>query len=917
MHGHERDHAGIVVGNLIGIGNERDPLEEITEIRLGIFVGELLGDGVQFREVLNAGGILGIGGFAQVCKVSGGVEGLVEDLRGVGPLGEQVAQACEHFLKRTKGVDRARSQPDDVVEILQSGAEAQVVALGVRGDHRLRLRPDPALGFVDDAAQVHRVIGVRDRPQVGEGVLDLFAFIEAGAADHPVGQAAADEHLFQRPRLGVGAVEDGDVFRLGVTVVDKPIDLLADVPGFVVLGVRDVPGERCARAEVGPEVLRRATFVAFDDRVRGGKDVLGGAVVLLEQDRARLGIVLFELDDVPDRRAAEGVDRLVRIPHDREFRRWERRRLVPVRRVLAALPALAGVLVADEFAHEHVLGVVGVLIFVDEDVPEAPSIMLRDVREGLEHRHGHHDDVVEVQRVGLAQPLLIAGVGLGEVLLERVVLADGFRVVIGVYELVLQVGDLAGEDLRVEALGIEVEFPAHEGHETLGIGGVVDGETGAQPEVLRLAAQDPHAGGVEGGYPHRPGAGADELFDALAHLRGGLIREGDREDLPRQRAARCEQIGDPVGEHPGLSGAGTGDDEQLPAVVGDGLFLLRVEAVGEFACVRVGGGFVPPVSALAPLQTGQARRFAPLVRQRQVIKQGSHRCPSIRASPDTMSGPPTESRAAPDIWAISTCGALYTRGDPHRTAMATLTTTRPAIPPRYPAVTFFSSRWPRITMAVTTNVMRSLMPIFMWLTVPSPISASPTIRIPEISAVRTPWSMPLATWGLRMFASAEPSTIAQPMRWRTMRIPLTILIQRTLSAAPGNFLTRRHNSGVVVGTITRFAVAAAAPPGPSLTEHCCPAPSMSEARGKLRIESTARRRTPQGPNRSTSLSVRYRTALAIVHPFYYTGGRSNPTKDAPWPPSPSPFPKTASSPLRRGCARSRAVTTQRQRQPPR
>src|SRR5699024_5084500 len=129
-------------------------------------------------------------------------------------------------------------------------------------------------------------------------------------------------------------------------------DLLADVPGFVVLGVRDVPGERCARAEVGPEVLRRATFVAFDDRVRGGKDVLGGAVVLLEQDRARLGIVLLELDDVADRRAAEGVDRLVRIPHDGEFRRWERRRLVGIRRVLASLAALAargGLLVADEF----------------------------------------------------------------------------------------------------------------------------------------------------------------------------------------------------------------------------------------------------------------------------------------------------------------------------------------------------------------------------------------------------------------------------------------------------------------------------------------------------------------------------------------------------------------------------------------
>src|SRR5690625_5493195 len=44
------------------------------------------------------------------------------------------------------------------------------------------------------------------------------------------------------------------------------------ISGFVVFGVRDVPGERCARTEIGPEVLRRAPFVAFDDGVRGGEE---------------------------------------------------------------------------------------------------------------------------------------------------------------------------------------------------------------------------------------------------------------------------------------------------------------------------------------------------------------------------------------------------------------------------------------------------------------------------------------------------------------------------------------------------------------------------------------------------------------------------------------------------------------------
>src|SRR5690625_7765421 len=98
------------------------------------------------------------------------------------------------------------------------------------------------------------------------------------------------------------------------------------ISGFVVFGVRDVPGERCARTEIGPEVLRRAPFVAFDDGVRGGEVVLGGAAVVLEQYRARLGIVLLEPDDVPDRRAAEGVHRADRVPPAREVRRLDGRR---------------------------------------------------------------------------------------------------------------------------------------------------------------------------------------------------------------------------------------------------------------------------------------------------------------------------------------------------------------------------------------------------------------------------------------------------------------------------------------------------------------------------------------------------------------------------------------------------------------
>jgi hypothetical protein len=41
-------------------------------------------------------------------------------------------------------------------------------------------------------------------------------------------------------------------------------------------------------------------------------------------------------------------------------------------------------------------------------MPEPPPIVLGDIGEGLQDVHRRHDEVVEVQRVGLAQPPLIS-----------------------------------------------------------------------------------------------------------------------------------------------------------------------------------------------------------------------------------------------------------------------------------------------------------------------------------------------------------------------------------------------------------------------------------------------------------------------------------------------------------------------------
>ena len=64
-------------------------------------------------------------------------------------------------------------------------------------------------------------------------------------------------------------------------------------------------------------------------------------------------------------------------------------------------------LVSDKLFHQRVLGVVRVLVFVDQHVTEAAAVVLRDVREDAQDVDRRHDEVVEVERVGLPQAPLV------------------------------------------------------------------------------------------------------------------------------------------------------------------------------------------------------------------------------------------------------------------------------------------------------------------------------------------------------------------------------------------------------------------------------------------------------------------------------------------------------------------------------
>ena len=145
-------------------------------------------------------------------------------------------------------------------------------------------------------------------------------------------------------------------------------------------------------------------------------------------------------------------------------------------------------------------------------------------------------------------------------------------------QLVLPQADLPVRGARREPLGVEVEIADDVAGETLRIGLVVDAERARVAEPIAVGPQDAHARRVERAHPHRPGDRPDQLGDAMAHLLGGLVGERDRQDRRRWHAL-VDEMGDAMGEHPGLARTGTGDDQQRPAAVHDGVELVGIERI--------------------------------------------------------------------------------------------------------------------------------------------------------------------------------------------------------------------------------------------------------------------------------------------------------------------------------------------------
>src|SRR5438445_457173 len=154
---------------------------------------------------------------------------------------------------------------------------------------------------------------------------------------------------------------------------------------------------------------------------------------------------------------------------------------------------------------------------------------------------------------------------------------------------------------------------------------VEDRKIAWQTQPRRLAAKKSDAKGMKSADPRIAGAriGAFEQHpNAFAHLTGGLIRKGDRENRAAPNTL-LDEISDAMGDHARLAGAGASQNEDRPIGGEHSFALLRIQVIENIHLSESPAG-----SALGQMHFSRAQRSEqtgePILPQQGGSQQSTH-----------------------------------------------------------------------------------------------------------------------------------------------------------------------------------------------------------------------------------------------------------------------------------------------------
>ena len=193
---------------------------------------------------------------------------------------------------------------------------------------------------------------------------------------------------------------------------------------------------------------------------------------------------------------------------------------------------------------------IGILIFVDQQMVRARLPAGEHLAILVEQHPDLHLEIGEVHGVYAAHPLLVQPIQGRD---------RGFATVSGggrhggrCDRFVLGLLDARTHQFKRGSIGERGLFDYATEHRDR-IAFIQDREVAIETQRLALLTQNSSAHRMEGADPRRPRRGAEQGANAIAHLRGSLIGEGNRQHASGIRVAFSKKVRDTIGQNASLT----------------------------------------------------------------------------------------------------------------------------------------------------------------------------------------------------------------------------------------------------------------------------------------------------------------------------------------------------------------------------
>ena len=379
--------------------------------------------------------------------------------------------------------------------------------------------------------------------QITQAVFDLCTGIELRSVEQSVRDLVPHKRLLNRTRNIICPVENGDIRKFDSELLMQAQDFSCDPPAFLLCRARMVVQHPERRIPDRKKLLLYPVDIVPDQRIADGKNRRTGPIVPIQQNRPDIRESLVKSVDVIDIRTAPGINGLIGIPHDKEISVF-----------------------AGKQTRQFIIAGTHILKLIDLQILNPVLPFRQHVRNCMKQVEDKVNQVVKIQRIELALFCQIVCKDRGNpvrgILGRNSARELRLRHLPDIFTAAFPCGNLM-QDFRIREIpGRQSHFLIDFAEKRFLILGVQNQETGRIAKPVDVLPEYGHTETVEG-IDQCGGVFSEQIPDPAAHFTCRLIGKGHGENVFRQNSERSHKIHQAIGQNPGLSRTGAGDNPHI------------------------------------------------------------------------------------------------------------------------------------------------------------------------------------------------------------------------------------------------------------------------------------------------------------------------------------------------------------------